>query len=80
MVVFFRSFIPTSFTVEIKGCFWKVKVPFEQVKAVFICVYPPTNGVERTAVLDILCDILKNCDSDEFLFLGVILTLLKTQL
>lgn len=62
----------TSFTVEevIKGCLLKVTAQLEQVRAVYICVYAATNGVERIAVLNILCDVVKNCESDKFLFSG----------
>ena len=48
----------------------KVKAQYENVTVVFINVYAPTNGLDRLTVLDVLCDTIKNCSSEEYLFLG----------
>ena len=71
-IVFSRSFLPFSCEVEeiIKGCLLKVKAQFENITVVFVNVYAPTKGVDRLAVLDVLCDTIRNCSSDEYLFLG----------
>lgn len=71
-IVFSRSFLPFSYEVEeiIKGCLLKVKAQYENITVVFINIYAPTNRMNRLAVLDILSDTIKNCSSEEHLFLG----------
>ena len=48
----------------------KVKAQYENVKLVILNVYAPTIGVDRMAFLNILCDTVGACDSDDFMFLG----------
>lgn len=71
-IVFSRSFFSFSCEIEeiINGCLLKVKGQYENVHLVFVNVYAPTNGMDRIAVLSGLCDTIRNCSSDEYLFLG----------
>ena len=64
--------MPVSFNSEeiIPGVLLKVKATFENVQVVFLNVYAPTNGLERMAFLNILNDTVKNCDDNDFMFLG----------
>lgn len=64
--------MPQSCEVEevVKGRLLKVRVFCENVMLVFIVVYAPTVGLERVCFLDIVADVIKDCDSDEYLFLG----------
>lgn len=71
-ILFSRSFCPISYSVDeiIGGRLLKVKAVFENYVFVFICVYAPTSAIERISFLEVLNSTLKNCCSEDYLFLG----------
>lgn len=71
-VLFNKKFKPTSYDVVevVKGRLLKVRASYANFVFVFICVYIPTTPIERLLFLDTLCATLKDCGSEDFLFLG----------
>lgn len=71
-VFFSRGFVPASCEVEevIEGCLLKFRVQYEHISFSLISVYVPCHAVERLHVLHVLCDTVRACSSEEFLFLG----------
>ncbi len=71
-ILFSRSFLLLSFDVEeiIPGVVIKVNAIFENIKLVLLNVYVPANGLERMTFLNSLDDAVKNCDENDFMFLG----------
>lgn len=71
-VLFNKKFKPTSYDVVevVKGRLLKVRASYENFVFVFICVYIPTTPIERLLFLGTLCATLKDCGSEDFLFLG----------
>lgn len=71
-MLFSKSFIPCSFSVDevIKGRLLKVNASFENSSFVFICVYVPTTALERMVFLHTLDNVLRDCNTDDFLLLG----------
>lgn len=71
-VLFSKSFKPISYDVDeiVKGRLLKVRAVYENCVFVLICVYAPTAPTERLLFLDTLCSMLKNCCTEEFLWVG----------
>ena len=71
-ILFSNNFKPVSYNEEVvvEGRLLKVKTQYEDVKMVFINIYAPTKGTERLLFLDTLGEVISQCDSDEYLFLG----------
>lgn len=71
-VLFSKNFLPLKYEVEeiIPGVLLKVKATYENVVLVFLNVYAPTNGVERMLFLNTLSKTVKDCGSEDFMFLG----------
>lgn len=69
-IFFSADFLPSSFSVEevVPGRQLKLTAEFEKI--VFINVYAPSLSSERILFLDVLKDVLSNCSSEEYLFLG----------
>lgn len=71
-VLFSSACLPVSVTTEevIPGRLLVVQAVFEKYKVVLINVYAPTTGAERLAFLRETNDVLNNCSSESYLFLG----------
>ena len=71
-ILFSRNFIPQSVECEelIKGRLLKVRAVYENVKMVFINIYAPVVGAERVVFLDVLNEVIENCNSEEYVFIG----------
>ncbi|XDV12372.1 hypothetical protein PO909_001067 [Leuciscus waleckii] len=72
-ILFSKSFIPVSYKVDeiIKGRLLMVKAFYENnFSFVLICVYVPNAAIERMLVLNTLCKVLSDCDSESLLLLG----------
>ena len=71
-LLFSKNFVPQSYSFEniIEGRLLKVRAVFDKCVFVFMCVYAPSTGVDRMIFLDQLCNALKNCKKDEYLFLS----------
>jgi hypothetical protein len=71
--LFSKAFTPVSLEVEhfIEGrLLLLVKARFDVFTAVFINVYAPTIGAERTFFLEKVNDVLNGCAKEDFFFLG----------
>ncbi len=68
-MLFSMNFIPYSYNVEdvIKGRLLKISASFENSYFVFVCVYAPTNALDRIIFLNTLDKILSDCNNDDFL-------------
>lgn len=71
-ILFSKSCIPISYHVEeiLKGRLLKVRAQFENVFYVFICVYAPTISIDRMLFLNVLGQILNDCNSSDFILVG----------
>lgn len=80
--LFSRSFTPVSLEVKhiMEGRLFLVKARFDLFIAVCINVYAPTIGTDRKLLLLKVNDVLNGCASEDSLFLGGILTVLKMRL
>ena len=65
-ILFSRTFTPR--TVEVLDIILRVNALYENVKVVFICVYALVLSTARMNFLNVLSDVVHNCD--DYLFLG----------
>ncbi len=68
-MLFSRNFISYSYNVEevIKERLLKISASFENSSFVFVCVYAPTNALDRMFFLNTLDKNLSECNNDDFL-------------
>ena len=71
-ILFGPNFIPCSYDCDeiIKGRLLKVRAYYECKTFVFVCVYAPTNAIERMLFLHTLDDVLKTCHVEDVLVVG----------
>ncbi len=71
-ILFSKNFIPVSYQVEeiVKGRLLKIRAQFEDQFYVFLCIYIPTNAVERMGFLNILCKAISDCNTEDLFLIG----------
>ncbi len=71
-ILFSKNFIPVSYQVEeiVKGRLLKIRAQFEDQFYVFLCIYIPTNAVERMGFLNILCKAIGDCNTEDLFLIG----------
>lgn len=71
-VLFSKNCLPITYEVTevMKGRIIKIKAKFERVTMEIINVYAPVKAVERMLFLGILCETIKQCQTESILILG----------